>query len=289
MNATATPAQPVRPLPYLGHGVGLRRPHFDALLAQPEAVDFVEILSDNFMAFGGRARQVARQAAERWPVLVHGVGLSIGSVDPLDLEYVEGLVGLVRELGAPCFSDHLCYSSAGGVHYHDLIPLPFTEEAAQHVAARAREVQDRAEVPFLLENPSYYMRFEDSELSEIEFLNATLEAADCGLLLDVNNVWVNAQNHGYDPRAFIDQLDPARVGYIHMAGHTRTPELIIDTHGAQVAPEVLDLYAYALARLGPTTTLLEWDNDIPALEVLLDENQRLRDCAAAALGQERRA
>ena len=272
-------------LPFLGHGVGLRRPHFDTIWDHKDTIDFVEILSENYMAFGGRPRAVIDRAAKEFPVLVHGVGLSIGSVDPLDEEYLDRLFALVERVDAVCFSDHVCYSSAFGTEYHDLIPLPFTEEAVDHVVQRTRRVVDRAGGrPFLLENPSYYVQYESSYIPEPEFLNEICRRSGCGLLLDVNNVYVNSQNHGFDPYAFIDAIDLSHVGYVHMAGHTRLPDVVIDTHGDHVVPEVMDLYAYLLEKAGPVTTLLEWDNDIPELEVLCAENEKIRRRAEEVLG-----
>ncbi|RMG13713.1 MAG: DUF692 domain-containing protein [Deltaproteobacteria bacterium] len=277
-------------VPFLGYGVGLRRPHFDTIWDHKGEIDFVEILSENYMAFGGRPRAAVERAAREFPVLVHGVGLSIGSVDPLDEDYLQQLLALVKRVDAVCFSDHVCYSSAFGTEYHDLIPLPFTEEALAHVVERTLKVLDRAGgIPFLLENPSYYVEYESSHIPEPEFLNEVCRQSGCGLLLDVNNVYVNSQNHGFDPYAFIDALDLSHVGYVHMAGHTRLPDVIIDTHGEHVIPEVLDLYAYVLEKTGPMTTLLEWDNDIPEIEVLCQENEKIRRRGRAVVGEAPRA
>jgi uncharacterized protein len=276
--------------PYLGFGVGLRRPHFEGALAGHQAIDWLELVSDNFMAFGGRPAEVAERAASRYPIALHGVSLSIGSVDPLDEDYLRALYRLVETTGAHWFSDHLCFSSAFGTHYHDLLPLPFTEEALDHVCRRIDRVQagaprrGGAPIPFLLENPSYYITFRESEMDEAAFLSRMVERTGCGLLLDVNNVYVNAQNHGYDARASIDALPLAAVGQIHLAGHTRTDELLIDTHGARVCPEVLELYRYVLERTGPVSTLLEWDNDIPTFATLIEELETIRACAEGVLG-----
>lgn len=272
-------------LPFLGYGVGLRRVHFDRIFEEGDSVDFLEVLVDNVMGFGGRPREVTRRAAARWPMVLHGVALSIGSVDPLDEAYLDLYANLCEETGALWASDHLCFSSAFGVEYHDLVPLPFTDEAVAHVIERTRAVQARMPVPFALENPSYYIAYADSRMSEAEFLREVLVGADCGLLLDVNNVYVNAQNHGYDPRAFIDALPLERVVQIHMDGQHNDGTVIIDTHGDHVIDEVLDLYAYTLERTGPVSTLLEWDNDIPPLEVLLAENDKVRAVGRRVLGE----
>lgn len=265
-----------RSLSSLGVGIGLRRELFDALPATARPLDWVEIIPENFLTLGGRPRRVLRACAERWPVLPHGVGLNVGGPDPLDLEYVEALSALLAELDAPFFSDHLCYSRLGGIYLHDLLPLPFAEAAVEHVVPRVREVKARLGRPFLLENPSYYARMPGQTLDEAAFLRAVLEEADCGMLLDLNNVYVNAQNHGYDPYAFLDALPLERVGQIHLAGHTVKPEVIIDTHADRVCDPVWALYRYTLERTGKVSTLIEWDQDIPSLEAVLDEADKAR-------------
>lgn len=273
-------------LPDLGHGIGLRRAHWDDLFAPggAEGVDFLEILSENFMRRGGRTARVLAEAAERFPLVLHGTALSIGSVDPLDEDYLDALAELARRTRPAWVSDHLCFSSAFGVQYLDLVPLPFTEEALAHVAARIEAVQARLGLPFLVENPSYYIEFAASTMPEAEFLAALCDRADCGLLLDVNNVWVNARNHGYDPYAFIDALPADRVVQIHLAGHEDQGHVIIDTHGDHIVDGVWDLYAHTLRRTGPVATLIEWDNHIPPLSVLRAENDRARAVARRALG-----
>ena len=265
--------------PDLGFGVGLRRPHWDQLLDGRDRVDFLEILTENFLGVGGAARAKLREVAAVYPLVLHGTALSIGRPGALDGDYLDALGALIRNSGARWFSDHLCFSSAYGVEYHDLVPLPFTHEAIAHVVERVKQVQQIADVPFLLENPSYYVEFAASQISEAEFVRNIVEQSDCGLLLDINNVYVNASNHGYDARAFIDAMPAERVVQIHMAGHADLGDVIIDTHGAPVIDPVLDLYAYTLARTGPVSTLIEWDNEIPAFDVLLDEVDRVRAAA----------
>jgi hypothetical protein len=260
----------------LGAGIGLRRGFYETLPRIERPLDWLEIIPENFLSLGGRARQTLEACAERWPVLPHGVGLNIGGPDPLDEGYVTGLAALVEEVDAPFFSDHLCYSRLAGVYLHDLLPLPFNEEAVEHVVPRVREVMARVGRPFLLENPSYYARMPGGTLEEATFLRHVVEQADCGLLLDVNNVFVNAQNHAYDPRAFIDALPLERVVQIHLAGHTRYPEVIIDTHGGPVCDDVWSLYRYVLERTGPVSTLIEWDQSIPSLEAVLDQADQAR-------------
>ncbi|HYO72581.1 MAG TPA: DUF692 domain-containing protein [Archangium sp.] len=260
----------------LGAGIGLRREFHARLPETSRALDWVEIIPENFLTRGGRPQRALDACVERWPVLPHGVALNIGGPEPLDEDYLSRLKALVERVDAPFFSDHLCYSRLRGAYLHDLLPLPFSEEAVEHVVPRVREVTERVDRPFLLENPSYYARMPGGTLDEAAFLRHVAEEADCGLLLDVNNVYVNARNHGYDPRAFVDALPLERVVQIHLAGHEQQPGVIIDTHGAPVCDEVWSLYRYVLERTGPVSTLLEWDQDIPSLEAVLDEADRAR-------------
>ncbi|MBK8481086.1 MAG: DUF692 family protein [Proteobacteria bacterium] len=266
-------------------GVGLRRPHFEQLEQLTQAVDFVEIVSENFFRFGGRPRQVLESLRGRLPIIPHGVGLSIGGPDPLSERYLDDLDALLRWLDPPWFSDHLSYSSAFGVEYHDLIPLPFTEQAVRQVVQRIQQVQRRLGRPFMLENPSYYLRMPGAEMTEAEFLTEVVERADCGLLLDVNNVYVNATNHRYDAAAFIDAMPTDRVWQLHMAGHDASGEFLVDTHGSAIVPAVLQLYEHTLRRLGPTWTLVEWDHDVPPLALLLAESERLCVTASRILAE----
>lgn len=273
-------------LPQLGVGIGLRREFFDELPATARPLDWVELLTENHLGWGGRAARALEACRARWPVVPHGVCLDLGGPDPLCDEYLEGLAALVERTGAPWFSDHVCYARLDGTYLHDLLPLPFTREAAAHVAARARAARARVGRPLLVENPSYYALMPGAELSEADFLRAVVEQADCGLLLDVNNVWVNAFNHGYDPRAFLDALPLERVGQVHLAGHEVRPDVILDTHAAPVADPVWDLYRELLERIGPVSTLIEWDADIPSLDAVLDEADRARALLARAAPSE---
>ncbi len=262
--------------PDLGFGIGLRKPHFHEIVSNHCGVDFLEIVSDNFMNLAGYERTIIEKAKDHFPIILHGVGLSIGGIDPLNLEYLGRLKNLINLVQPPFFSDHLCFSSSFGVEYHDLIPLPFTEEAIQHVVPRIKQIQDMFGIPFLIENPSYYVRMPGAEMTEPEFIVEILKRSGCGILLDINNVYVNAQNHHYDVQAFIDAIPPETVYQYHMAGHYRKDYVIIDTHGDHVIPEVLHLYQYAIQKIGHRPTLLEWDNDIPNLDILLLENQKIR-------------
>ena len=269
--------------PVQGVGIGLRRPYYDEILTTERALDWLELVPENFMRSGGWVDRVLDAARERWPIVPHGVSLDIGGPDPLDREFLSAVRAFCKRVGSPWFSDHVCYSALGGVELHDLLPLPFSREAVRHVARRVGRVQRAVGVPFLLENPSYYAVMPGSEMDEAAFLCEILAQAGCGLLLDVNNVYVNAQNHGYDARRFIERLPLDRVGYVHVAGHTPYADLIIDTHAAPVCEPVWALYRFTMARLpAGTPTLVEWDQDIPSLGAVCDEADRARREGRAA-------
>lgn len=271
----------MEPLPYLGAGIGLRRPHVDALLATGRALDWLEVTPENYMRFGGQARRSLLACRARWPIVPHGVALNVGGLEPLDDAYLTDLRRLCDELDSPWFSDHLCYSRVDGVYLHDLLPLPMNDEALAHVVPRVREARERVGRPFLLENATYYEVMPGSSLDEATFLSRVVEEADCGLLLDVNNVYVNSVNHGYDPVAFLDALPLDRVAQVHLAGHEVRPDVIIDTHGAPVPDPVWALYQQLLERTGPVTTLIEWDHQLPDdVNVLLAEADRARELLA---------
>ncbi len=274
-----------RPGPSQAVGLGLRRPHFDEIFESHRGVEFLEIIAENFMDFGGRARAVLERAMEMFPIVVHGVSMSVGGPDPLKEEYLERLKRFLALVKPPWFSDHLCYTSAFGVEYHDLMQLPFTEEAVRHVVGRIHKIQAEIDLPFLVENISYYAVM-PGEMTEAEFTREVVSRADCGLLLDVNNVFVNSANHGYDPHAFVDAMPADRVLQYHIGGHDASGPFIVDTHSMPVRKEVLDLYAYTLRRIGPAWTLLEWDNEIPGLDVLLAEIDKVRKTALSALQDE---
>lgn len=258
----------------LGIGLGLRSVHYPSILADWPAVDWFEILSENYMQTRGRPLQVLDRIAERYPIVMHGVSLSIGSVDPLDREYLRELRALSTRTRARCISDHLCFTGVHGHNTHDLLPLPYTEEALAHVARRVREVQDFLEAPLVLENPSSYVEFSASTLSEWQFLAALADETGCGLLLDVNNVYVSSVNHGFDAHAYLDALPADRIAYVHVAGHTRHvvggaehaegQSHLVDTHIGPVPDPVWSLLAYARSTLGPRSVLLEWDAEIPS-------------------------
>jgi uncharacterized protein (UPF0276 family) len=264
-------------LPDLGVGVGLRIPHYAEIFDQPGAKPaWFEIISENFMVEGGAPLHNLGRALDRFRLVQHGVSLSIGSTDPLDRGYLEKLRALLRRTGSPWVSDHLCWTGARGVNLHDLLPLPYTEATVRYVAERARAVQDMLGVRLALENTSSYMTYASSEMTEWEFVTAVAEEADCGILLDVNNIYVSAYNHGFDADAFVDGVPHRRVVQIHLAGHTNKGAYILDTHSDHVIDPVWDLYRRALRRCGPVSTLIEWDDDIPAFSVLMAEADKAR-------------
>lgn len=261
-------------LPDLGIGVGLRTVHFPHILSEKPDVDWFEVLSENFMDTEGRPLYVLDQVAERYPVALHGVSMSIGSTDPLNFEYLQKLKALAARTHAHWVSDHLCWTGVMGRNVHDLLPMPYSEEALRHTVARVRTVSDVLERPLVLENPSSYVEFAQSSMPEWEFLARLAEDADCGLLLDVNNVYVSAFNHGFDACTYLDAIPADRVVQYHLAGHTNMGTHIIDTHSDHALAEVWDLYARAVARTGPVSSLYEWDENIPAFDVVLAEARR---------------
>jgi len=258
----------------LGVGIGLRPKHFGEILATGPDIDWFEVLSENYMDTGGRPARVLDQVVERYPVALHGVSLSIGSTDPLDREYVRKLKALADRTKAHWVSDHLCWTGVLGRNTHDLLPLPYDEATLRHVVTRVREVQDLLERPLVLENPSTYLAFAGSTMTEWDFLRALATEADCGLLLDVNNVYVSAFNHGFDPREYVDRIPADRVVQYHVAGHTNKGTHIVDTHSDRALPEVWDLYARAVVRTGLVSTLFEWDADIPPLADVVAEAKK---------------
>jgi uncharacterized protein (UPF0276 family) len=255
-------------LPHHGFGVGLRAAHFEHVLREQPAVDWFEVISENFMDSRGRPRHVLRAIAERYPVVLHGVSLSIGSADPLDRVYLARLKELAAEVRPAWVSDHLCWTGILGRNTHDLLPMPLTEASLRHVVDRIRVVQEILERPLVLENPSTYVQFASDTLSEAAFLAAMAEESGCGLLLDVNNVYVSAFNHGFDPLAYIDAIPARRVVQFHLAGHTHCGTHIVDTHDGAVIDRVWALYKHAYQHVGGAATLVEWDSKIPPFPVL---------------------
>lgn len=257
--------------PFAGFGLGLRKPHYAEFLEHRVPVDFVEVISENFMVEGGRPRQILRDVRARYPVALHGVSMSIGSADGLDGAYLARLRALVDEIEPLFVSDHLSWTRIEGFSSHDLLPLPYTEEALDLVCANIARAQDALGRAMLVENPSTYIDFAPADMTEWQFLDTMCARTGCGLLLDVNNVFVSASNHGFDPIAYLDGVPHHRVRQIHLAGHSMGEELLIDTHDQPVPGSVWDLYAYVLPRLGPVATMIERDDDIPQLADLLAE------------------
>jgi uncharacterized protein (UPF0276 family) len=267
----------------LGHGIGLRSKHFGRFLAEPPPVAWVEAISENFLAPGGRPAAVLEKVRRDVPVVLHGVSLAIGSLDALDQNLLRGLRRLADRIDPAYVSDHLCWGRHGGRYAHDLLPLAFTEEALAHVVARVREVQDVLGRQILLENVSSYVEYADSTMAEWEFLAAVAKDADCGILLDVNNVFVSARNHGFDPDAYLAGIPADRVGQFHLAGHSEHGAYLLDTHDAPVPDPVWELYRAAVRRFGRVPALIEWDDHIPELERLVDESRRAQAVEAEAL------
>jgi uncharacterized protein (UPF0276 family) len=263
-------------IPDLGVGVGFRLPHYAHVLTAQPAMDWFEVISENFMVRGGMALANLARLLSHYKVIPHGVSLSVGGTDPLDEGYLRRLKALVDHINPPWFSDHLCWSGAGGVHVHDLLPLPMTRETVAHVAARVRQTQDVLERPFALENVSSYLTFTASTMPEWEFVSEVAERADCGVLLDCNNVYVSSKNHEFAGEEYIDAIDPGRVVQFHLAGHTDKGAYLLDTHSAHVNDATWALYRRALLRCGRTSTLIEWDDDIPSWDVLAAEAAKAR-------------
>ncbi|MDX6706565.1 MAG: uncharacterized protein QOI48_2411 [Solirubrobacteraceae bacterium] len=251
-------------LPNLGFGVGLRSAHFDHLLSHWPAVDWFEIVSENFMDSGGRPRMVLDEIVARYPVVAHGVSMSIGSADPLDGDYLARLKRFVGEIEPVWVSDHVCWTGVAGLNTHELVPIPFTEQSLAHVVERVRIVQDVLERPLVLENPSSYVTYVASTMTEWEFLSRMAEEADCGLLLDVANVRVSSVNHDFDALEYLRGLPHERVVQMHLAGHDDLGTYIVDTHDRGVCDEVWELYRVACELTGGVSTLIEWDDRLPA-------------------------
>ncbi len=259
-----------------GIGLGLRVPHYQHILEKKPTCDWFEIISENFMVDAGRPLHVLDQILEQYRVVQHGVALYFGSADPLNRDHLRKLKRLVRRTGTPWLSDHLCWGSVDGRYTHDLLPMPYTFEAARITARKIREARDYLEVPICVENVSSYAEYHVSEMTEWEFLTEVVELADCGILLDVNNIYVSSQNHGFDPMEYVNFVPAHRVGQIHIAGHSRFERYILDTHDHPVLDPVWRLYDRAIQRSGHTATLLEWDDRIPAFDEVHAEALKAR-------------
>jgi uncharacterized protein len=270
-------------LPYLGYGLGLRVEHYEALLADPGTVQWLEVVSENYMVSGGLPLVWLDRFRERFPLVMHGVSLSIGSTDPLDEDYLARLVALARRIEPAWVSDHLCWTGVQGVNLHDLMPLPYTEEALDHVVTRVKRVQDTLKRRILLENVSSYVSFADSQLTEWEFLAEIAERSDCLILLDVNNVHVSAVNHGFSSMDYLRGIPVSRVQQFHLAGYEQGEKLIVDTHDAPVSNPVWDLYIEAVRRFGRVSTMIERDDNFPPLAELMAELEHARALAEPLL------
>jgi len=271
--------------PGLGFGVGLRAPHYNTVLSQEPKVDWFEAISENYMDTRGRPLAVLERVRRDYPVALHGVALSIGSIDPLDQRYLKQLKALVDRIEPVLVTDHLCWTGVDGRSFFDLLPLPYNEETLKHVVARVGAVQELLGRRILLENASTYIAYNSSSIPEWEFISEVARQADCGILLDVNNVYVSATNHGFDPFAYLDGVAPERVGQFHIAGFTDMGSYLFDTHSRPVYEKVWKLYQHAVRRFGRVSTLLEWDADIPPFERLVAELNQARKIAERTYGQ----
>ena len=269
--------------PFLGYGLGLRRQHYDDVLDQRPAVDWFEIISENYMVDGGKPLDYLSKIREHYPMVMHGVSMSIGSIEPLNREYLKRLKTLIERVEPAWFSDHLCWTGVNELNMHDLLPMPYTEEALFHVVDRIKQVQDYLGRQMLVENVSSYISYSESEMTEWEFLREISERADCFILLDINNIYVSSFNHEFDPYTYLAAMPGDRIRQIHLAGHTQEHDLIIDTHDQPIADPVYELYAAAIERFGPISTMIERDDNIPPLSTLLDELEQVRRIGEEAL------
>ena len=260
-----------------GFGLGLRTPHYEAVLNEPHAIDWLEVITENYLVPGGKALHYLERIRERFPIVMHGVSLSIGSTDPIDLDYLAGVKALAARIEPHWISDHLCWTGIEGRNLHDLLPLPYTEEALASVVARVGQVQDALGRQLLLENVSSYLTFHASDMSEWDFLREVAERADCAILLDINNIYVSSVNHGFDPLTYLQAMPKERVRQFHLAGHSDEGGHLIDTHDHPIVEPVWNLYCDAVAQFGAVPTMIERDDNIPELRELVAELQIARD------------
>lgn len=270
--------------PYLGFGLGFRPTHFPDIIEHKPDVDWFEVISENYMDSGGPQRRVLDQLKEKYPIVMHGVSLSIGTVDPINSEYLDKLKKLADDVKPKWISDHLCWTGIAHKNTHDLLPVPYTEEALKHIIERIKQVQDYLGRQIVLENPSTYLEFTASSMSEWEFIARMVDGSGCGLLLDVNNIYVSCYNHRWDPKTYIDAMPLDSVAQIHLAGHSNMGTHIIDTHDDHVVDEVWTLYSYVINKAGPISTMIEWDDKIPEFPVVMEELNKARHWAQSQDG-----
>jgi len=263
-----------------GFGLGLRTPHYEAVLNEPHAIDWLEVITENYLVPGGKPLDYLERIRERFPLVMHGVSLSIGSTDPVDFDYLAGVRALAARIEPHWISDHLCWTGIEGRNLHDLLPLPYTEEALALVVSRVGQIQDALGRQILLENVSSYLEFHESEMSEWEFLREVAQRADCAILLDINNIYVSSVNHGFDALTYLQAMPKDRVRQLHLAGHSDLGGHLIDTHDHPIVEPVWNLYCAAVAQFGAVPTMIERDDNIPALSELVAELQTARDLAA---------
>lgn len=271
--------------PYLGYGLGLRKEHYETVLSEQPDVDWFEIISENYMVEGGKALDYLTRIRENYPMVMHGVSMSIGSTEALNLDYLKQLKTLIKRVEPEWISDHLCWTGVNGLNLHDLMPLPYTEEAIQHVADRVSKVQDYLGRQMLLENVSSYVSYSDSQMNEWEFLSEVANRADCLILLDINNIYVSAYNHNFAPYTYLHAIPSERVYQFHLAGHSHENNLIIDTHDHPIADPVFELYAAAVKHYGRVSTMIERDDHIPPLNELLSELDQVRQISEDVYAQ----
>lgn len=258
-------------LPNLGFGVGLRTVHYDYIISNNPPVDWFEIISENFLDTKGRSLYILKKIAEKYRIVTHGVSMSIGSTDDLNIEYLQKLKTLADTLDTPWITDHLCWTGVNAHNIHDLLPLSYNKESLDHIVDRIKKAQDIVQRPLAFENVSAYIEFSNSTMTEWDFIAEMSEKADCGILLDVNNIYVSSYNHGFDPYEFIDAIPADRICQYHLAGHTNKGTHILDTHSDHVVDAVWELYRYAVNKSGPRSTLLEWDDNIPDFDTVHQE------------------
>lgn len=260
-----------------GVGLGIRQPHFSQIIRDKPNISWFELLADNYLCEGGKALLELDEIREKYPMTFHCVGMNLGGTDPLDFSYLEKVNGLASRYQAKWISDHLCWSAHQGRHHHDLLPLPYTEEAINNTVERITKVQDFLGERILIENASTYIQLQDSEMKEWEFLSEISQRSDCNILLDINNIYVNSVNHNFDPLHFLNNVPMERVKEFHLAGHEKSERVLIDTHGASISNDVWSFYDAALKLFGPVPTIIERDNNIPDLDVLIQEVEMAKE------------